>query len=393
MFNILAANKIAKCGIDELPVKQFSVYNIPDQQGDEKPQGILIRSYVLPEEDLNKELLAISRAGAGTNNIPIQACTNKGIVVFNTPGANANAVKELVLCSLLMASRNIVGGIEWSKNLKGQENVAKTVEKNKHRFVGPEISGKTLGVVGLGAIGVLVANAARSLGMNVYGYDPFISVDAAWGMSPGVRKSEDLNSMLELCDYISIHVPLNQNTQGMFNDELFANCKRGIKLINLSRAELVDNNCVKKAIADGIVHLYVTDFPTEDILDDDKIIPIPHLGASTPESEDNCATMAAIQLRDYLLYGNIKNSVNFPDCSLPYSGQKRICIIHKNVANVIGNITGLLAEKNINIDNMLNKSKGDHAYTMIDIDRDRSNLNKIEIDLEKIENIMKVRVI
>jgi len=386
MFKILTLNKIADCGIRELPTDRFAV------SSDEKnPHGILVRSAVIAPEELNEGLQAIGRAGAGVNNIPVENCAEKGIVVFNTPGANANAVKELVIAGLILASRNVVGGINWVQELNGQSGVAKMVEKGKSQFVGPEVAGKTLGVIGLGAIGVLVANAGRSLGMNVMGYDPYLSVDAAWGLSRGVRKSLDLDSIFAESDYISIHIPSNADTRGMFNAEVFGKCKKGVRILNFARAELVDNAAIKKAIADELVACYVTDFPTDDVLGVDGIIPIPHLGASSPESEDNCATMAAAQLREYLLYGNIKNSVNFPDCEIPYVGKKRICIIHRNVAKVVGPITTLFADRSINIDNLLNKSKGEFAYTMLDVDS--NNVEGIEEALLEMSNVIKVRVI
>ncbi|MCL2386493.1 MAG: phosphoglycerate dehydrogenase [Defluviitaleaceae bacterium] len=386
MFKILTRNKIADCGLNELPKAQFVISD------DEKnPDGILLRSYVLPEEEITPNLQAIGRAGAGYNNIPVEVCAEKGIVVFNTPGANANGVKEIVLAGLLLASRDIVGGINWAQTLAGEAGVAKTVEKGKSEFVGPEISGKRLGVIGLGAIGVLVANACRSLGMSVVGYDPFISVDAAWGLSRGVHKAPDLDSLLAECDYVSIHVPVNKETKGMFNKELFAKCKKGIRIVNSARAELVDDASLLQAIDDGTVFCYVTDFPTENMLGHKRIVPIPHLGASTPESEDNCATMAAAQVRDYLMYGNIKNSVNFPNCELPYVGKKRVCVIHRNLPNVINPVTTILSNRSSNIANMLVKSHGEYAYAIIDVDCE--SLDGIAEQISSLDNIIKVRVI
>lgn len=386
MFKILTLNKIADCGLRELPAEKFVI-----STEEKNPDGILLRSYVLPQEELNEGLQAIGRAGAGVNNIPVDSCAERGIVVFNTPGANANGVKELVIAGLLMSSRNVMAGVNWAQGLAGQEGVAKLVEKGKSQFVGPEIAGKRLGVIGLGAIGALVANACRTLGMFVVGYDPYISVDAAWSLSRGVRKAADLDSLLAECDYISINIPANANTKGMFNREIFGKCKKGMRVMNFSRAELVNNADLKQAIDQGIIASYVTDFPTDDLLGHDKILTIPHLGASTPESEDNCATMASAQLREYLLYGNIKNSVNFPDCEIPYVGKKRICVIHRNVAKVVGPITNIFAERAINIDNMINKSKGEYAYTMLDVDT--QTLDGIGNELNEIENIIKVRVI
>ncbi|MCL2225342.1 MAG: 3-phosphoglycerate dehydrogenase family protein [Defluviitaleaceae bacterium] len=386
MFKILTRNKIADCGLNELPKENFSI-----SDNEKSPDAIMLRSYVLPEEELTSGLLAIGRAGAGTNNIPVDACAEKGIVVFNTPGANANGVKEIVITGLLLASRDIVGGINWSQSLVGSTGVAKAVEKGKAEFVGPEISGKKLGVIGLGAIGVLVANACRSLGMSVVGYDPFISVDAAWGLSRGVRKAPDLDSLLAECDYISLHVPVNKDTKGMFNKEMFAKCKKGMRIVNSARAELVEDAALLAAIDDGTVFCYVTDFPTENMLGHKRIVPIPHLGASTPESEDNCATMAAAQLREYLMHGNIKNSVNFPNCELPYSGKKRICVIHRNLPKVINPVTTILGERGINIDNMVMKSSGDFAYVIIDVDCPK--LDGMEEEISKMNNIINVRVI
>ncbi|MCL2578280.1 MAG: 3-phosphoglycerate dehydrogenase family protein [Defluviitaleaceae bacterium] len=386
MFKILTRNKIADCGLNELPKEHF---NISDNE--KSPDGIILRSYVLPEEELTPGLKAIGRAGAGVNNIPVDACAEKGIVVFNTPGANANGVKEIVLAGLLLASRDIVGGINWAQGLVGQTGVAKAVEKGKAEFVGPEISGKRLGVIGLGAIGVLVANVCRSLGMSVVGYDPFISVAGAWSLSRGVHRASDLDSLLAECDYISLHVPVNEDTKGMFNKEMFAKCKKGVRIINSARAELVEDAALLSAIDDGTVYCYVTDFPTENMLGHKRIVPIPHLGASTPESEDNCATMAAAQLREYLMYGNIKNSVNFPNCELPYTGKKRVCVIHRNLPKVINPVTAILAERGSNISNMIMKSKGEYAYVILDVDC--PSLDGVEEEIIKIDNIINVRVI
>ncbi|MCL1884122.1 MAG: 3-phosphoglycerate dehydrogenase family protein [Defluviitaleaceae bacterium] len=386
MFKVLTKNKIADCGLDELPKDGFSISDT-----EANPDAIMLRSYVLPEEELTAGLKAIGRAGAGTNNIPVDACAEKGIVVFNTPGANANGVKEIVIAGLLIASRDIVGGINWVQGLEGETGVAKTVEKGKSEFVGPEISGKKLGVIGLGAIGVLVANACRSLGMSVVGYDPFISVDGAWSLSRGVHRAPDLDTLLAECDYISLHVPVNKDTKGMFNKEMFAKCKKGMRIVNSARAELVDDEALLSAIDDGTIYCYVTDFPNEKMLGNKRIVPIPHLGASTPESEDNCATMAAAQLREYLMYGNIKNSVNFPNCELPYVGKKRICVIHRNLPKVINPVTSLLADRSSNIANMVMKSRGDYSYAMLDVDC--PDLGGIEEEIAKLDNIISVRVI
>ena len=386
MIKILTRNKIADCGLNVLPKDKFV---ISDKVA--SPDGIILRSYVIPEEELTSGLKAIGRAGAGTNNIPVESCAEKGIVVFNTPGANANGVKEIVIAGMLLASRDIVGGINWVQGLKGESGVAKTVEKGKSEFVGPEISGKTLGVVGLGAIGVLVANACRSLGMSVIGYDPFVSVESAWNLSRGVKKAPDLDSLLAESDYISLHVPVTKDTKGMFNTETFAKCKPGVRIVNSARAELVNDDDLLKAIDDEIVFCYVTDFPNEKMLGHKRVVPIPHLGASTPESEDNCATMAATQLREYLLYGNIKNSVNFADCELPYVGKKRICILHRNLPNVISPVTTMLAGRSSNIANMLVTSKGDFAYAILDVDC--PDLGNIGDEIAKLPNVILVRVI
>jgi D-3-phosphoglycerate dehydrogenase len=345
----------------------------------------------MEEKDLTPGLQAIGRAGAGTNNIPVDKCADKGIVVFNTPGANANGVKELVIAGLFMSSRDIVKGVNWAQGLAGTTGVAAAVEKGKAAFGGPEIGGKKLGVIGLGAIGILVANSCRRLGMSVIGYDPFISVDNAWSLSSGVHKAAGEDQVYAEADYISVHIPANKDTKKKFNADFFAKCKKGVRILNFSRSELFDNDALKAAIEDGTVACYVTDFPTEELLGNDKIITIPHLGASTPESEDNCATMAAAQLRDYLLYGNIKNSVNFPDCEIPYVGKKRIAIIHKNVANVLASITKVLGDKGINIANMLQHTRGEHGYTLIDVDQ--NDLNGVEEALNAMSETIKVRII
>ncbi len=386
MFNILTLNNISESGTSLLPAETYTL-----SSNAEIPEGVLLRSYSMHDMELPTSLHAIARAGAGVNNIPIDKCSELGIVVFNTPGANANAVKELVIAALLISSRKIVEGINWSNSLKGQKDVAKTVEKGKAEFVGPEIAGKKLGVVGLGAIGVMVANAANSLGMEVLGYDPFISIDAAWGLSRSIKKSVSLDTIFAECDYITVHVPLNDKTKDMFNDETLKKVKKGVKILNLSRAELVNNTAMKDALEQDIVSCYVTDFPTEEILEVKNVIAIPHLGASTPESEDNCAAMAAIEIRDFLEFGNIKNSVNFPNCELPYTGKTRVTICHKNIPNVMASITTAFAKNNFNIDNMINKSKGNFAYTIIDVDQD--NADEVVLELLGIEGVIKVRII
>ncbi len=361
MYKVQTLNKIAKIGLNVFDDK----YTFGDEV--ENPDGIILRSFNMHDMELPDSLAAVARAGAGTNNIPIDKCSEKGIVVFNTPGANANAVKELVIAGLLLASRKVVQGINWAKTLIGEgDQVGKLVEKGKSNFVGPEITGKTLGIIGLGAIGVRVANAAHALGMNVIGYDPYLSVDAAWNMTRAAVKANDLDTILAESDYISIHVPATADTKGMFNADLFKKVKKGVRLLNFSRAELVDTAAVLAALEDETVAAYVTDFATEELLKSEKVVCMPHLGASTPESEDNCAVMAAQELKDFLENGNIKNSVNFPNCDMGKVCGSRVTIAHKNVPTMLNQITDVFTKDNINIENMINKSKGDYAYTMID---------------------------
>ena len=364
MFKIQKLNKISPKGLERFPSDQY-------EHASEivNPDAILVRSADMHSMEIPPSVLAIARAGAGVNNIPVEKCSERGIVVFNTPGANANAVKELVICGLLLASRKIYQGIAWAKSLAGKgDEVPKLIEKGKSDFVGPEIKGKKLGVVGLGAIGVMVANDAQALGMEVSGYDPFISVEAAWGLSRTVKRAISLDSLLSDVDYLTLHVPLNDKTKGMLNKEKFSLMKKGVRILNFSRGGLVNNADLKEAIAAGIVACYVTDFPDDELVQAEHVIPIPHLGASTPESEDNCANMAVDQLREFLERGNVINSVNFPDCVLPMSGSQRLIIANKNIPAIINRITQILAEKTINISDMLNKSKGEYAYNIIDID-------------------------
>lgn len=364
MYQIQTLNKISKKG---LAVLDSNIYNVAEEM--QNPDGIILRSFKMHDMELPDSLRAVARAGAGVNNIPIDKCTEKGIVVFNTPGANANAVKELVIAALLLSSRKIVQGIEWAKTLVGEgDAVASLVEKGKSNFAGPEIQGKTLGVVGLGAIGVRVANAAHHLGMDVVGYDPFLSVDAAWHLTRFAHKANSLDELLSKADYVTIHVPATPSTKGMFNSEAFANMKKGARLLNFSRGELVDENDVQAALENEELASYITDFASEALLKNEKVICLPHLGASTPESEENCAVMAANELKDFLENGNIKNSVNFPNCEMGKADGARITVLHKNVPSMIKNITDIFASKGVNIANMLNKSKGDNAYTMIDVD-------------------------
>lgn len=361
MYQIQTLNKISKKGLAVLDEN----YTCADET--ENPDGIILRSFKMHDMELPESLRAVARAGAGVNNIPIDKCTDKGIVVFNTPGANANAVKEIVLGALFLASRKVVQGIEWEKTLIGSgDDIPSLVEKGKSAFAGPEIEGKTLGVVGLGAIGVRVANAAHHLGMNVIGFDPYLSVDAAWHLTRFAHKANSLDELLEKADYITIHVPSTPSTKGMFNSEAFAKMKKGARLLNFSRGSLVDENDVQEAIANGKVATYVTDFGSEALLKCENVICLPHLGASTPESEENCAVMAANEIKDFLENGNIKNSVNFPECDMGKRTGERITILHKNVTGMIKKITDAL--ESLNIANMINKSKGDNAYTMIDVD-------------------------
>ena len=385
MYDILTLNKISPIGTERFPKEQF---NISDSV--ENPDGILLRSYKMHDMELPSNLKAIGRAGAGVNNIPVEKCSEKGIVVFNTPGGNANAVKELVLAALLLGSRDIIGGIEWAKTLVGTTDVAKAVESGKSNFGGHEIYKKHIGIAGFGAIGVLVANACSDLGMVVSGVDPFMSVESAWHMHPSVRKLENINDFTD-CDFISIHIPLSSETKHMFNMEYFKKLKPGVKILNFSRAELVNSEDIKQAISEGIVSQYITDFPTEETVGQPGIIAIPHLGASTEESEDNCAKMASREVRNYLLYGNITNSVNYPNCSLPYDGKTRITIAHQNKPKMLSKFLDMISNNGSNIDNMINKSKGDLAYTIIDI---ADNLDSAVTDaLEQMEGVIRVRVI
>ncbi len=386
MYNVLTLNKISETGI-----KNFtSDYKCSDDI--KNPDAILVRSASMHETEFAPETLAVARAGAGVNNIPIEECAKNGIVVFNTPGANANAVKELVLCGLLLSSRKIVPAIEWVKaTLKDDDNFSKSVEKGKSAFAGPEIKGKKLGVIGLGAIGVLVANAAQALGMEVYGYDPYLSVDAAWNLSRSVKHVTNLDDIFASCDYITLHVPLTDSTRGVINTISIAKMKDSVRILNFARGELVETNDIIKALSDGKVAAYVTDFGNPALLDANGVIVLPHLGASTPESEDNCAVMAVNEIVDYLENGNITHSVNYPSVSVPRSGKTRITILHKNVPNVISNISAAVANENINIDNMVNKSRGEFAYTMLDTDTDVS-ADAIAA-IKALDNIIRVRVI
>ena len=388
MFTIKKFNNISNIIYSHLPEAEFAVTDSGDSY-----DGILVRSADLHEVAFSENLAAIARAGAGVNNIPIDACSEAGIVVFNTPGANANAVKELVICGMLLAGRKIIPGAEWldmqAKN--GTTGIEKLVEKAKNQFVGPELAGNKLGVIGLGAIGVMVATAASAgLGMEVVGYDPYMSVDAAWHLSRAVKHAVNVNAVLRECDYITLHLPLNDKTRGTIGREKLALMKQGAVLLNFARGGLVDDGAMLEALDAGALARYVTDFPNEAILGHEGVIATPHLGASTPESEENCAQMAAQELAEYLKNGNIRNSVNLPDCELPRGGGHRVAIINKNITNMVGQITAVLAAERHNIDHMLNKSRGAYAYTLIDLEQMPSGdcLKK----LRAIAGVLRVRV-
>ena len=384
MKNILCLNKIAKVGTDKLDPAE---YNVSTEM--ENPDAIMVRSAAMHDMQFGENMIAIARAGAGVNNIPVDRCSEEGIVVFNTPGANANGVKELAICALMLASRNVVGGIKWADGLT--EDVAKSVEKGKSKFAGVEILGKTLGVIGLGAIGGLVANAAVDLGMKVVGCDPFLSIDAAWAIDSRVEKAASFEDVFKVADYVTLHVPATKDTKGMISEKSLAVMKDGVRIINLARADLVCAADVKAALQSGKVASYVTDFPTEETVGVEGIVAIPHLGASTSESEDNCAVMAAVELDEYLRYGNIKNSVNFPNVSMPMSGDQRLCVLHANVPNVISQVTSIVGSTGANIENMMNKSKGDNAYTVVDITGDVHD--DLSARLGAVEGVIKVRII
>lgn len=361
MKKIALYNKIASVGVDVLEKKYELVDTI------DGADGVVLRSAKLHDVAFPATLKAIARSGAGVNNIPVDRCTEEGIVVFNTPGANANGVKELVICALILASRDIVGGINWANSLQGEADVAKAVEAGKGAFVGCELSGKTLGVIGLGAIGGSVANAATALGMNVIGYDPYITAKAAWSLAPSVKQASGYEEIFKKSDYITLHVPATEKTKGMISEKTISQMKKGVKILNLARAELVDAEDIKVALKSGRVGKYVTDFPTNDLVGADGVISIPHLGASTYESEDHCAVMAAKQLHEYLACGNIVNSVNFPAVSLPHTSFARACVLHKNIPNMLAQITSTFSAVGINIDNLANSSKGQVAYTIVEI--------------------------
>ena len=378
-------NKISQEGLKRLPADRYEV-----GEDMEHADAIMVRSASLHEMTFEPELKCIARAGAGVNNIPLERCSEQGIVVFNTPGGNSNAVKELTIAGLLMASRKIVKGIEWVKTLE-PEGIAKAVEKGKSQFAGPEIAGKKLGVIGLGAIGVQVANAAAALGMDVYGYDPYISVRAAWTLKARIHHISELKTIFEECDYITLHLPLMDSTRGMLNAEAFAQMKDHVRIVNFARDALVNEDALAAAITQGKVAAYVTDFASPKLVGLDQVIITPHLGASTPESEDNCARMAANEIRDYLEWGNIRNSVNMPEVVLSPSAHNRICIINRNVPNMVAKIASKLGECGINIENMANKARGNHAYTIVETN-DTIDAAAIE-EIRRSEGIIRVRVI
>ena len=386
MFRIKTLNEISPV-INKVFTADYAVGSEIDNE-----DAIIVRSAKMHDMPISDSLLAVARAGAGYNNIPVDKCSERGIVVFNTPGANANAVKELTIAGMLLAGRDIVGGIEWARTLKGEgDKVAALVEKGKNHFVGPELKGKKLAVIGLGAIGTMVANAGHALEMDVYGYDPFLSVEHALMLSRAVHKAGDLDKLLAEADFVSLHLPLTDKTRGMVDADMLSKFKPGAALLNFSRGELVDGATVLEAVKAGRLRRYVTDFPSEDMLGAEGVIALPHLGASTPESEDNCAEMAAQELAGYLTRGAIINSVNYPTCDPGYTDGARLCVLHANVPNMVGSVTALLAAQGINIANMVNKSRGALAYTVIDADGEiGANVVKA---VAAVENVYKVRLI
>ena len=386
MKKIHCLNAIASVGTDIFDENYELTDNINEAD------AIMVRSAAMGDMEFSKNLLAIARAGAGVNNIPLERCADSGIVVFNTPGANANGVKELVICGMLLAARDVVGGIEWTRSIKDSDTISKDVEKGKKNFAGGEIKGKKLGVIGLGAIGAEVANAAASLGLEGLGYDPYISVNSAWRLSRKIKHITDINEIFKDCDYITLHVPLTNDNKGMIGKDSIAEMKDGVVILNFARDLLVDDDEMEKALESGKVARYVTDFPNTKSAKMEKAIVIPHLGASTQESEDNCAVMAANELVDYLENGNIKNSVNFPSCDMGVcQAEGRVAILHKNIPNMIGQITSAFAKNGYNISDLTNKSKASRAYTLIDIESKASE--KLVDELNAIDGVLKVRVI
>ena len=387
MYRIKTMNKISPMGLNtfDKELYQINEENVPED-------AILVRSAKLHEYAFPESLLAIARAGSGVNNIPLDRCSEEGIVVFNTPGANANAVKELVLCSLLMASRDVAGGIRWvRRQVEDGKDVTTVVEKGKSAFVGPELIHKTLGIIGLGAIGSLVANVALSLDMEVYGYDPFLSVDSALRLDRHVHVVKDLKELYKKADYLTMHIHATDKTRHMIDAEAIGLMKRGVRIINLARGEIVDDDALIPALETGRVATYVTDFPNNRLVQAPHVVAMPHLGASTPESEQNCARMAARELQDYLENGNITHSVNLPDVMMERSGVCRMCIIHKNVPAMLANITTLLSRDGVNVENLSNKSRGDYAYTMVDLGTQVTQ--EVIDDVRKLENVIRVRMI
>lgn len=386
MYRYHCLNPISPVGTE-----QFTEEYVPVSSVD-KADAILVRSAVMHDMEFGRELKAIARAGAGVNNIPLDRCAEEGIVVFNTPGANANGVKELVIAGMLLASRDIIGGINWVQENEEDGNIAKDAEKAKKSFAGCELEGKKLGVIGLGAIGVLVANAATNLGMEVYGFDPYVSVESAWRLSRSIRHAQTVDEIYRECDYITIHVPAMESTKGMIDKNAIDLMKNGVVVLNFARNVLVDEEAMVDALVSGKVKHYVTDFPTPEIVGVKGAIVIPHLGASTEESEDNCARMAVKEIKNYLEHGNIHHSVNYPDCDMGYRGENtRIVLLHHNVPNMIGQFTKILAKDNMNIADMANKSKGGYAYTMIDIDSEVPD--GVADDLRAVSHVLRVRVI
>ena len=385
MYKYKCMNPIAKIGLNNFSDEYQAVDNVDDAE------GILVRSANMLEMEFSDNLLAIARAGAGVNNIPLDRCAEKGIVVFNTPGANANGVKEMVLAAMLIASRDIIGGTEWVKANAGDPDIAKLTEKSKKKFAGTEIFGKKLGIIGLGAIGVRVANAARQLGMDVYGYDPYLSIDAAWRLSSDVKHVTNVDDIYSKCDIITVHVPALDSTKGMINADAIAKMKKGVILINLARDILCNEVDVLAGINSGKIRKYVTDFPNPTTAGHDGCIVIPHLGASTEESEDNCAVKAVLELKDYLENGNINNSVNLPNCDMGVCAGPRLAIIHKNVANMISQFTSFLGNAGYNIKDMSNKSRGDYAYTLIDLEDEIEDA--IVSKIEKLDGVIRVRIV
>nr|WP_325300617.1 phosphoglycerate dehydrogenase [uncultured Dysosmobacter sp.] len=387
MYRIKTFNKISPIGLNRFDPERYAV---SDESGNE--DGILVRSAKLLDYDFPDSLLAIARAGVGVNNIPLDRCSQAGIAVFNTPGANANAVKELVLCAMLMGSRDVPGSIRWVREqVDAGVDVTTVVEKGKSAFIGPELYKKALGVIGLGAIGSLVSNLALSLGMDVYGYDPFLSVDAALRLDRHIHVVKDINELYKRADYITIHIHFTDQTARMIDAKAIAAMKRGVRFINLARGEIVDDGAMLAALDTGKVAAYITDFPNNTLVKAPHVIAMPHLGASTPESEQNCAAMAVDELRDYLENGNIRNSVNLPAVSMERSGVMRMCIIHKNIPAMLASITTLLSKDGVNVENLSNKSKGDYAYTMVDLGTEVDQA--VIEDVRRLPNVIRVRVI